>query len=239
MPFRRRTKRRRRSRRRRKKNRYVRSSKRRRSNRHQVLRIPREIVPSMLYVTLPYTSRHVVPLQLSNGFTQTIAMRANSAFDPLWSLGGHQPLGFDQWAALYRTYTVVRSALTCSFDATSVARTTCIIATMDATRFTSWAAHNKDALIEDPKTVFVSASGSDENPTSHKRLRARYSASAFWKRKTLTDLEQEALVTEDPASSALYGVMFHSFTNNDSDIIALLRMTYTVCFRHPKFLALS
>lgn len=31
---------------------------------------------------------------------------ANSLYDPLFTLGGHQPMGFDQWAAFYKSYRV-------------------------------------------------------------------------------------------------------------------------------------
>jgi len=41
-----------------------------------------------------------------------VDMRANSVFDPDYSTGGQQPMGYDQWAALFNQYVVVGSKLT-------------------------------------------------------------------------------------------------------------------------------
>lgn len=38
--------------------------------------------------------------------------RLNSIFDPDYAVGGHQPLGHDQWAAIYETYRVNRAKIT-------------------------------------------------------------------------------------------------------------------------------
>lgn len=41
--------------------------------------------------------------------------RANSVYDPDYALGGHQLMGFDQWAALYNHYRVISSKITVRF----------------------------------------------------------------------------------------------------------------------------
>lgn len=41
----------------------------------------------------------------------TANFRANSLFDPQAAIGGHQPLGFDQYMPFYTTYTVVASSM--------------------------------------------------------------------------------------------------------------------------------
>lgn len=40
------------------------------------------------------------------------AFRASSAYDPDFSLGGHQPKGFDEWMTVYNHYTVVGAKMT-------------------------------------------------------------------------------------------------------------------------------
>jgi hypothetical protein len=52
---------------------------------------------------------------------QYVTMRGNSVYDPYHAVGGHQPLGFDQLAALYQRYNVhgARMELTVYNNATA------------------------------------------------------------------------------------------------------------------------
>ena len=43
------------------------------------------------------------------------SFKANGMYDPLVSLGGHKPRGFDEYAALYKTYTVTSSKVAVNF----------------------------------------------------------------------------------------------------------------------------
>jgi len=49
--------------------------------------------------------------------------RLNSLFDPQYSVGGHQPHWFDQFAAIYEYYNVFKVEVMCTFIATSSAST--------------------------------------------------------------------------------------------------------------------
>ena len=42
--------------------------------------------------------------------------RANGIFDPYVGVGGHQPLGGDQYASFYKSYVVLGAKATCYFD---------------------------------------------------------------------------------------------------------------------------
>lgn len=42
----------------------------------------------------------------SGAYSNHVTFRGNSAFDPYFSVGGHQPLAYDQLAALYKKYNV-------------------------------------------------------------------------------------------------------------------------------------
>ncbi len=53
--------------------------------------------------------------------------RLNSCFDPDFSGAGAQPLGFDQWAAFYQRYRVLRAKATAMFAA-STSMTECTVA---------------------------------------------------------------------------------------------------------------
>ena len=61
-----------------------------------------------LFVKLNY----VESLNLSNGTPRIqYAFRGNSLFDPDYTAAGHQPMYFDQYAAIYNSYRVVGSAI--------------------------------------------------------------------------------------------------------------------------------
>jgi hypothetical protein len=48
----------------------------------------------------------MITLDMTSGVTGTYSFRLNSPFDPNYTASGHQPMGFDQWAAFYNHYVV-------------------------------------------------------------------------------------------------------------------------------------
>lgn len=70
--------------------------------------LPRELVSdSTKTVDLIY----VEYVSLGSIVTSAHEFRLNSPYDPYYSGGGHQPRGFDQWAAFYRRYRVTQAKL--------------------------------------------------------------------------------------------------------------------------------
>lgn len=67
----------------------------------QIFGFPRSIITKLRYVETPQTYTSVA------GAVQTNIWRANSLFDPDQTGVGHQPLYFDQYAALYTKYRVL------------------------------------------------------------------------------------------------------------------------------------
>lgn len=65
------------------------------------------IVPDRHRVKLKYYTTAVVNTA-APAYTD---LSGNSVYDPLASAGGTQPVGYDQWAALYSTYVVLASAI--------------------------------------------------------------------------------------------------------------------------------
>jgi hypothetical protein len=66
--------------------------------------------PAQKHVSMAYVSRH--RLTTSTGSVSVQQFRLNSLFDPDFTSGGHQPMGFDQWAAFYNHYVVMK----CSYE---------------------------------------------------------------------------------------------------------------------------
>lgn len=94
--------------------RYARKSTRRprkrmnRKHSHQNSAVPRNLIsfPRNQYAHLRYCDM----LSLSGASTiDPFIFRANSIYDPQYSTGGHQPLGYDMWLKLYNQYIVVKS----------------------------------------------------------------------------------------------------------------------------------
>lgn len=102
-----------------------------------------QICPDVMRVQLKYVAR-AAP---SGGAVVDISdnvYRGNGAFDPVFAVGGGQPIGFDQWSAFYRKYRVTGSKVELKLlndsDSTVYAF---IVANNTSALFT-----NKDQLIE-------------------------------------------------------------------------------------------
>lgn len=93
---------------------YIRTpGKRRKKSRSR--RILPHVVPDSKVVKLRYVD--IVPINAGPTNTAVLIFRANSINDPDHALGGHQPLGHDQWANFYDHYTVIGAKITCRFTA--------------------------------------------------------------------------------------------------------------------------
>lgn len=94
-----------------------RNFKRKKIQHSMVIRGP-PIIPDRTFVMLKYfvesKKLHV------NSSTANVAFRGNGAYDPEVQLGGHSPMGYDQWAQLYQNYRVHKSAINVTVISTSV-----------------------------------------------------------------------------------------------------------------------
>jgi len=70
--------------------------------------------PQQMKVRLKYVDEYV--MTSTSGGTATQTFRMNSCFDPDYTGVGHQPYGFDQYAALFLKYTVLGSKLKCTWS---------------------------------------------------------------------------------------------------------------------------
>lgn len=111
--------------------------------------------------TVRYRTR--VELNPAAGALATYVLRANSIYDPDYTGLGHQPLGYDQLAALYNHYTVLSSTVKASFGGTFATSTYCGIITTDqsSTVIPSY------ALAENPSSTSIYLEGA---PSSSQRL---------------------------------------------------------------------
>lgn len=90
--------------------------------RHTYARLPLTGMPSRKLLRLRYSMEGSIN-PATAGFSSAIVFKINSLYDPEAALGGHQPLGFDQWAAFYSKYVVLGAKTRCDFYSTSTTPT--------------------------------------------------------------------------------------------------------------------
>lgn len=93
--------------------------------------IRQPVVSDQTLVKLNY--QQTVFIDVVNQVFGIIHFRGNSIFDPLFAIGGTQPMGHDQWATLYRRYQVLGSSIACRMSSAEAAKTTMEICLRPAT----------------------------------------------------------------------------------------------------------
>lgn len=85
-----------------------------RSTAVSLYRSPSSPVPKSKRVTLRYAETNV-SLDPGASIPADYFFKCNDLYDPNYTGVGHQPMGFDQWMALYGKFTVVNSKITVKF----------------------------------------------------------------------------------------------------------------------------
>ena len=85
------------------------------STRNARVRVPRNKLgfPTSMSTKLRFSRREDFDIAIGNAKYRTI--RANDLRDPVYALGGDQPRGFDQFMAIYKTFTVRASKISVNF----------------------------------------------------------------------------------------------------------------------------
>lgn len=117
-------------------------------------RMPGQLYPAGQKVLMRYADE--LDLVDTGTGIATHQYRLNSIFDPDFSLGGHQPLSYDQWAALYRQYLVYGVKATVNAVANGDAATLAIPSTVVLTLTNSNASINDiNTAMEYPNSKIV------------------------------------------------------------------------------------
>lgn len=197
--------------------------------------------PKTTAVKLRYVDS--ITMNASAGTVDSHVFVANSLFDPDLVLGGHQPLGFDQWSQFYNHYVVVGSKIKASFSSqTSSPATNGFylhgITLSDDPTFTANPLH----LMEQPLTRVVKQSV-HTNAQRIKSVTRTYSAKKFFNITNVTDniTRIGAPITANPTEQAYFIV----YTGN-SDVLAdsepvtvLIEIEFITIFSEPKELIQS
>jgi len=71
--------------------------------------------PKNKVVRMRYVQYKQVDLTNATNGYDGFYMSANGIFDPDTAVGGHQPMGHDQWETFYNAYTVIGSKIKCTY----------------------------------------------------------------------------------------------------------------------------
>lgn len=105
-----------------------------------------QVISNSTIVTLRYSENVTLDAGITTKAYDT--WRANDIFDPYVGLGGHQPLGADEWATFYNHFTVLGSKITATYFAASAGAANaagCVVKVSDTG---TWLQTNLDTIIE-------------------------------------------------------------------------------------------
>lgn len=178
-------------------------------------------------------------LQSPVGALAEYMFRANSVFDPNSTAGGHQPMGFDQWAALYNHYVVKGSKINVRImhdtgSGTDIAVRCGVYLTdgsssgyTDATEF-----------IEARKGHYRNLGNGADKAV---RMNLGYSTRKFFNITNVKDNVGRlgAAVTANPTEQAYYAIWVQSASSNSETVNVTAVIDYIVEFSEPKDLSQS
>lgn len=184
--------------------------------------------------------RYVGHVQL-NPTTSLTAHRfgANGMFDPDDTGGGHQPLGFDQYAQFYNHYQVMGSRIKVTCTPTNqVAASAAVIWGISLSDGTTFSYTDDEHLLETGNTRYKILTLDNTHPSTQY---ATFSARNFFNLAASTDTSREdigATFTQDPPELASFHVWFKSMAplGDPPAIDILAEIDYVALLTEPKIL---
>lgn len=199
--------------------------------------------PSKKLVKLRYVDTGVNLDAPSAGMAQTI-YRANSCFDPYQPTGGHQPMGYDQWSAIYEKYTVLGSKITMKWNPLAVANLTPgrfgILLSTDTVGVTNFSTINsllESKLIGNAYKTF----GPYDSATNNRACTTtkKFSAKRFFGKVNVVDgSANTALTSTNPGNEAYFIPWVAAIASAQDPEVATFTITidYIVQFSNPRIL---
>jgi len=197
--------------------------------------------PITTQVKLPYVG-HTTLTPGTAGVPAYIFLRAGSCYDPEYAVGGHQPLGFDQWSTFYNHYTVIGSTLKCTYHTLATTPQGPVIQGITLKDAASYTLAAWTALYEDPRTNsrFVRDAPVATQTGSTMVLTHSYKAKSFFNVKDVIDNTNRfgAPTTADPTDNAYYMIHVTELSSAFSAAAVSVgyEIVYDVVFSEPKTL---
>lgn len=195
--------------------------------------------PKNKYVMMRYVTRFAG--DLSTGNQIQVVYRANSINDPEFALGGHQPMGYDQWEQFYSSYTVTGAKCTIEvIGDVSIGKATNI-----SLNLTTASTDTRSALekIESGDTVYKVLAGFS-NIGRPVKLTKYYDPKKFHNIKDIKDNQAGlgAFFGSNPVEEAYFTATVDCVDGGVStpgDIQGLVTIEYMVLLSDPKILPQS
>lgn len=192
---------------------------------NSVVAVPRpRSFPAYTDTCLRYVDQ--ISLNATAGLTDNWLFSANGLFDPNVTGVGHQPMGFDEWAAIYSKYRVLKSKLTITFIPYPVT-------TIDGQSVAGVRTQNSNSLVtnlqrnmEQPNSFYTFLGGD---------LGAK-TLTCFWNINQLASMTDEASLSSDTTANPVQDEYFSVYTGHvDSttdpgNVKAIVKIEYTVRF---------
>lgn len=183
--------------------------------------------------------RYTDHLELTStaGVLTSTVYRANSVFDPFQPTGGHQPMGYDEWALLYNHYIVLGSKVSVQFlQDGSPTGAVAVGVYLDDTSSSGYT--SADEYIEAKKGSYCLIPFGDRR---NRTCTSRFSAKKFFKVKDLQDnmTRLGAPVGTNPDEEAMYHIWMQCYNSTTDTLQVQITIDYIVEFSEPKSLAQS
>jgi len=188
--------------------------------------------------------RYVECFDISNSYTQQIyAYRANGCYDPRMAIGGHQPIGWDQWTPFYNHYVVVGAKMTVRLTSgNSNNNSDAIIAFINLADDDTIPGTSEE-LLEQGKVRYKLVSGNMQTQRAL-ALTQTYSPKNYF---NIVDIKDNldrlgANVQADPAEAAVFVFGTQGVTAGGTyggELQCIVQIDYLVEFSEPKQLASS
>lgn len=208
---------------------------------YRVVRQPQVIADSQV-VTLRYCDAISLDAGIDTRAYDTWS--ATSIYDPYVGVGGHQPLGSDEWSQFYNHYMVLGAKITAHFDVYSDAAGDSMIAVAKLSDTSTWTPTDVNTLIEQNKSNYrflTSRPGSRNQGT----VKAYYSPRKFFNLKNPRDEHDLRGVTGDAGSSPTENAYFHigvagmNPADNPTAVNVRVIVEYRVLYTERKNIAAS
>lgn len=170
---------------------------------------------------------------------------ANSVYNPQFATGGHQPMGYDQWAAVYNHYTVLSSTISVHFLPKASGNTQPgvigVILSENSNPLSSFTSVN--SLLESKLTGDIKVSSVSQpvgaNGTTYPVCKKSFSAKRqFGVNDPQDGAAYGALITSSPAKLSFFTPFIASYNSvATGQYSVIVTIDYTVMFNEPAVLA--
>lgn len=178
-----------------------------------------------------------VNLTVTTGILTSNVFRANSPYDPNYSGAGHQPMGYDQWSALFNHYVVTGSRIKATLlsDTSNSAPVSfgAYLTDTNSIPYTDWASFRE------------AKKGSVQNyigrQSKSRSVVSKYSAKKFFNVKDVKDNTDRlgAAVTSDPSEECYFIIWCNTLDGGSDTYQVLVEIDYIIDFSEPKDLTTS